>query len=316
MSGGIFASLIGHETAREVLTRALRGEHLAHAYLFVGPDGVGKSTVARALLAAFLQVDPTALETHPDFVAIERLSDEKTGKEKTQIRVDQVRAVTERLAMSSFSGRKGVWIEEADRLHPAAANALLKTLEEPQGRVLFLLRASSSESVLPTIASRCQVLRFHLVSKEKMEAGLKMRGLAADEAQAIAAGAAGRPGWALRWTQDRSWRAEMETRVEQVRQLLASSLAARFRLIGEFLPKDEVNKAAVLGQILAVWERGARDRLLVSLGCQELTTQKETDVSGSAHRWLSTLQAVREARAAVRHNINPQLALEHVALSF
>lgn len=309
-------TIIGHETARDILSRALRSGRLAHAYLLVGPESVGKSTFARGLFAEFLGGSEAALKSHPDFLTVERLADEKTGKEKSQINVEQIRDVTERMAMSSFSGRKAVWIEEAERLNPAAANALLKTLEEPDGQTLFILCAASLDSVMPTIASRCQIIRFHLVPRQTIADALQKRGLPRSEAEQLAVTSVGRPGWALRFLQDGAWRAERETTLTQVRQLLFESLPARFRRIGALLPKDEVNKAAVLEDILEAWERVARDRLLGSVGCGDLAVESSHASADVPQSWLSVLQALRESRAALRYNINPQLALEHVALSY
>ncbi len=317
MSHTTFAKVIGHETVSEVLSRALAGGRLSHAYLLVGPEGVGKSTFARGLLAEFLETQPATLEAHPDFLSLSRLTDEKTGKEKSQISVEQIRDVTERMAMSSFSGRKAVWIEEADRLNPAAANALLKTLEEPDGQALFLLRASSLDSVMPTIASRCQIIRFHLVPRQTMADALQKRGLPRSEAEQLAATAVGRPGWALRFLQDGAWRAARETVQGQVRELMSESLPARFRRIGTLLPKEEVNKAAVLEETLEAWERLVRDRLLAAIGCADLALDAPvSEAEATGPLWVRTLSAIRESREAIRHNINPQLALEHVALSF
>src|SRR3989338_393110 len=111
----------------------LAGETLPHALLFVGPKGAGKTSVAHQLGKALL-----GSLTHPDFLTLERLVDEKTGKRKSQISVEQIRELNARLGLSSLGGGwKVVFIEEATALSMGAVNALLKTLEEPKGKVLF-----------------------------------------------------------------------------------------------------------------------------------------------------------------------------------
>ncbi|NBS41648.1 AAA family ATPase, partial [bacterium] len=149
--------IIGHERIVERLKRQAEQGRLAHAYLFIGQEGVGKTAVAMGLIGS-----------GSDFQQVSRREDEKTGKLKVTISVDQIRELRDRLSLTSFSGEtKAAFIEEADRLSDGAANALLKTLEEPRGDTVIILRAETLESVSQTIASRCQVLRFCPVPSER-----------------------------------------------------------------------------------------------------------------------------------------------------
>ena len=99
MSPNPFENIIGHEVACKMFQRVLENDKLPHAFLFIGPEGVGKETIARQLLRTFLG---GAIETHPDFLFVERLMDEKAKKLKTQISIDQICEVKEKLALSSF----------------------------------------------------------------------------------------------------------------------------------------------------------------------------------------------------------------------
>ena len=153
---------------RAALGRLLGQERVGHAMLFEGPEGVGKTTIAMAVAASLACLTPTAegdacndcrscraLERgeHPDVARLER-----QGRE---IKIDQVRTATARLRYDPLVGRaKVLLVLEADRLREEAANALLKTLEEPSSRTHFLLVSSRPQLLLHTIRSRCQTLRF------------------------------------------------------------------------------------------------------------------------------------------------------------
>lgn len=314
MAQELFADIIGHETVIERLKRAVSQKRVAHAYLFVGPEGVGKTKTAMNLM----QRGGAQVET------VVRLTDEKTGKLKSDISVNQIRDLCERLALTSFGGEtKCAFIEEADALNANAANAFLKTLEEPRGDTLIILRTSHRESVPATIASRCEVLSFRLVPVAPIAAWLRRRGCDREEADELARLSAGRPGHALSLLQDGAFRAEQEVAGRTLLELVESSLPARFKTIADLLPKDEANKAVLLEQTLDGWERMARDIYLSTLGCRDLVTHRSE--SGridriAAHsrpaRWAAVLRSIAEVRRESVHHVSPQLGLEHIALSF
>ncbi|MEZ4462989.1 MAG: DNA polymerase III subunit delta' [bacterium] len=169
-----FASVEGQDRAVDSLRRALRSGRLHHAFLFAGPDGVGKALTAFKLAEALLCESPTAGEgcgtcracrrvperQHPDFHVLER-GQKSDGRPEASIRIDQVRALQHDLGFKSYEGgRRVVVILEAERMNPATANALLKTLEEPGPDTHFVLVSAAPHLLLPTILSRCQRVRF------------------------------------------------------------------------------------------------------------------------------------------------------------
>lgn len=273
---------------------------LPHALLFVGPDHVGKTLLAKTLSRQVLGVQN--LETQPDYLELKRLDDEKTGKRKSNISVRQVRELVGRLSMTSFTGgAKVIFVEEAHRLSMGGANALLKTLEEPKGQTLFVLRAPSVEDVPATIASRCQVMHFTVVSASAIVDGLVRAGFSQADAQEAALHSEGRPGLALRYLKDSEYRAQRETDRVQAETFLAASLPERLRLVTELIPKAEVNSASRLQKVITELQMVARRDLLAT---------------SSTSSTLSTfLERLSEVRQAARHNINPHLALEHIALA-
>ena len=202
-----FDEIIGHERATEYLRRALARGRLAHAYLFYGPERVGKRAVAFALAAAVVcgrpQPDGTACGSCPACVACRAGSHPdvryvEPASEAGHLTIQQVRDLRGWLGLSAARSRgKAAVVDRVDRMTPEAANAFLKALEEPPaGSVIVLLTADAS-SVLPTIRSRALPLYFGLVSAERIAQALQARGAPPEAARQRAVRAQGRPGRAL-----------------------------------------------------------------------------------------------------------------------
>ncbi|HBK34729.1 hypothetical protein A2239_02330 [Candidatus Uhrbacteria bacterium RIFOXYA2_FULL_40_9] len=317
MSKGAFTNIIGHEMVCQLLERILKNHRFAHAYLFIGPSNVGKTTVAEAFLKELMGIT-TTLESHPDTFFLHRLTDEKTGKLKTGISVKQIRELKEKLSMTSLEGGwKAVLIPEAHLMTSGAANALLKTLEEPLGKTMIILCAPDVSAVPQTIASRCQLLRFSLVAKEVLTKALQKRGLSPSQAISFSAVSAGRPGRALRLIQDGGFRAQMETAVSSTLSFFHASLAERITLIQSLLPKEESEKQQVMREQLNLWEQVLRDQLLCTIDCQKYTMHPSEESFGTktTEQWMNILKTLLEVRQILSSNINSQLALEHIAFS-
>lgn len=166
----------GQPRALEALRRALQHQRLHHAYLFAGPEGVGKGLAAQGLAEALLCTAPledgdacgacsacrrSAGRQHPDLHVVERRTKGNTDERERQIKIDQVRALQRALSFKSYEGaRRVVLIIEPEKMNPATANALLKTLEEPGPDTHFVLVTAEPHRLLPTVISRCQRVRF------------------------------------------------------------------------------------------------------------------------------------------------------------
>ena len=209
-------SIRGHDAARDRLLGAHARGRLAHAYLFVGPDGVGKRLFASELTKALLcEAPPGPLRacdrcpacqqvlagTHPDGFAARRDPDEN------ELSVDVMRAFTHRLGLKPSRGsRKVGLVEEADEFNQASANAFLKPLEEPPPGSLLILLASTTERQLPTILSRCQVVTFAPLAAADVRAVLADHGvLDAGRADRLVRLSGGSPGRALALNTDDLW---------------------------------------------------------------------------------------------------------------
>src|SRR5919107_5106574 len=180
----VFGGILGNAASLRLLEGALVGES-AHAYLFYGPAGVGKRTAARRFGAALVaQGDASAKDRalrglHPDLSEVE-----PEGRFTT---IGQAREVVRQASSRPFEGGRRMFILRADTLNVQAANALLKTLEEPEGGAVFILLASSREGVLPTVLSRAQAVRFDPVPRSKGVSFLMERGYPEGEASLAAA---------------------------------------------------------------------------------------------------------------------------------
>lgn len=211
--------LYGHDQAVAAFRAALDGGRLHHAWLITGPEGIGKGLFARkAALRVLAQGQgPVArpdLEvpeehqsarlmaagSHPDFMLLERLAKDGGTELARSIKIDQVRGLQRLFATApTYSPWRAVVVDAADDLEAAGANALLKNLEEPPGNTVFLLVSHAPERLLPTVRSRCRLLRLAPLDREDMKRALA---LAVPEAlpaeiEAMALSGAGAPGRAV-----------------------------------------------------------------------------------------------------------------------
>ena len=307
-----FRGVIGHSRIITVLERMIANNTLPHAFLFVGAEGIGRSAVTEALLKTLFP-EVVHLDVSADISFVKRIRDEKTDKLKTQISVKQIRALTSRLAMSAMGGgwKAGV-IEEADRLSIGASNALLKTLEEPKGKTILILHAQSTESVLATIASRCQIVRFYPVAESDITTGLAKLGFAKSDALEAAENAFGRPVNAVRFLKDSAYRSTYETGRSSVAYAFAGSITEKLRAATDMAPKAEANKAVVLASSLDRAEEVLRAQLHRQLGLTGV--HADENLSLSINQVVHSLERLSEVRESTRQNINPHLALEHLFL--
>jgi DNA polymerase-3 subunit delta' len=215
-------TLYGHSEQIDAFLEARTSGRMHHAWLLTGSQGVGKGSFARAATLRLLAdaagppVDRPSLDmptdhriarlweagSHPDVMLLERLYREKTKDYARSITVDQVRGLSRLFATApSFSPWRVVIVDAADDMERSGANALLKLLEEPPANSLFLLVSHAPARLLPTIRSRCRVLRFGTLAEADMAAALRQAVPEADDreiAELVSVGD-GSPGRAVRF---------------------------------------------------------------------------------------------------------------------
>jgi DNA polymerase-3 subunit delta' len=303
------SDISGQPQAVRVLQRAAAAGRVAHAYLFAGPEGVGKATCARALAAALNcherpgdgchhcpACDKIARDLHPDLVRLE--------PDGALIKIDQVRALEQHLAFRPHEGRyRLVLIDGAEKLNINAANALLKSVEEPGARTVFVLVTPAPHRVAVTLVSRCQRIRFLPLAPPDLAAVLERCSDAdAGERQAAVAYAEGSAGRALRLLEGD----QIKDLTDLANGLLRAAGSGQMREAFEVAAGAGRDRQQIL-EALEVLRIQLRDRLLDSAGAGG-------GGGGSRPTLLAQLRAVDEAQAAVLGNVHATLALENLVL--
>ena len=260
-------NLTGHHWAVDMLRKHIVRETTRHAYLFAGPPGVGRRTLALRFAQALNC--PTPLEAgvpcgvcrdcrqiesmkHADLTVVESES------EGGILKVDQIREARKLLTLKPFQSKYRVALflrfQEAN---DNAANALLKTLEEAPSYAVLILTADNAEQLLPTIVSRCEVLRLRPLRVEEVQRELENRGLENSRAKLIAHISGGRMGYAIRLTENDSLLDQRDERLNDLLSLLPASRVEKFSYADK-LSKDK----DVMQQTILFWLSYWRDVML------------------------------------------------------
>jgi DNA polymerase-3 subunit delta' len=279
-------NLMGHEWAVDLLEEHIRADGVRHAYLFTGPAGVGKRTLAISFAKALAcqnrpspgefcgQCRPCTMIARQQFSDLAVLQAETTGGE---MKVDTIRELQHTLSLTPYESDRRIAI--LLRFHEAnenAQNALLKTLEEAPGKSILLLTADTAENLLPTIVSRCELLRLRPLSVDSLGGQLqKSLDIHLTQALALARISGGRPGIALQLHADPDLAANRKQWIDYLLSLLGESLAQRFDFVEKQVKlknpsKEERDQLRMrLREGFIFWQSLWRDVLLQSSGMGE-----------------------------------------------
>ena len=319
-------NLLGHEWAVDMLRQHIVREAIRHAYLFTGPPGLGRRTLALRFAQAMNCPQSTKpgepcgacrdckqFENmqHPD------LSIVQAEFEGGTLKVDQVREVRRTLTLKPYQAKYRVALflrfQEASE---GAANALLKTLEEAPDHAVLILTADNEEGLLPTITSRCEVLRLRPLPVDVIEAHLNSQDAATENAHLIAHVSGGRPGYALRLMEAESALEFRAERLADLAELLGSTRVHKFNY-AEALAKDKDN----MRQTLLIWLSYWRDVLLLISGAaipiSNIDQEKSITSASKGLTLKSARHIVHEMELALKRlesNVNPRLLAEVLLL--
>ena len=316
-----FDHILGHDRQKDILHRALANGRIAHAYLFAGPDGVGKRLMALALARAIVCDEQRGCghclacrkidhQNHPDLHILE--------PDGNTIKIEQIRAFQRELNLKPLeSPRKICLIDEADAMTTGAANALLKTLEEPRGDTLLILLSSQPNQLLETIRSRCQPLPFSRHPNNRIRAELeKQLGINETESHVLAALSEG--SFKKAFGKDRDLYFEQRRTLLKTLTGLSSGSILPILDFAEQLAADKT----VLPDILEIFQAFYRDVMMTLQGRQE-EDLVNLDLKDKIHRVsaresvqsiLAKLDALVETRQRLDRNVNRQLAMEVLLL--
>jgi len=291
--------LIGHQLTWQFLKKTKEMGKLAHAYLFIGQEKLGKKTLAKEWVSLLLE--NKNIYSSPDVILLEG--------NYSEIKIGQIRDLIWQLSLKPLEAPlKIAIIDNAHLMNQEAQTCLLKTLEEPKGKSLLVLITHQPASLLPTIISRSQIIKFKPVEKEEIKKYLLKQGLSEKEAEEITQIALGRPGLAIEFLRDKQKRNDFYQKIKEIKNLSNASLAVRFQYI-----KNLNQELTDLLNILDVWLIYFRTILMQQINSQESGSLNQS----SLKKLKNLLEKIQETKSLISTtNVNPQLALENLMLAF
>jgi len=321
-------NLLGHEWAVNMLRQHVVHGDVRHAYLFCGPPGLGRRTLALRLAQALNCSEPLApgdpcgscrdckqIEAmqHPDMSVIQ------AETEGGILKVEQVREVQRTLNLKPYQSKyRVVLFLRFQEANDNAANALLKTLEEAPAHAILLLTADTPEQLLPTIVSRCEILRLRPLSIQAIEADLIKRGVDEERARLLAHISSGRPGYARKLVDDTTLLEKREERLNDLQTLLPAPRVEKFSYADK-LAKDKDG----MRQAIMIWLSYWRDVMLRVAGAETplINIDRNMEIEFLAGRLdLSVARRVvgdlENALEKMDRNVNSRLLAEVLLLDW
>ncbi len=329
--------VIGQPRAVSLLQRSLETDSLAHAYLFVGPAHVGKMKLALNLAQALnceaaeppcgecasCQKVVSAKHADVQIIGLSHDGDSNETKPRAEISIDQIRQIQHSASLPPFEGRYKVSIiDGTELLSIEAANCLLKTLEEPAEKVVFILLATNERLLPATVISRCQRLELLPLAITEVETALNSSwGIEPEKAKLLARLSHGCLGWAVSVALDDGLFQQRAERLDELLNIINADYEERFTYAAQLVAQFSQNRGLVQER-LDLWLEWWRDLLLVKVGCSDDITNIDRlamliDMARdySLTQIKAFINSIRATGDQLRQNANPRLVLEVLMLS-
>ncbi len=329
--------VIGQTRVVSLLQHSLERGTVAHAYLLVGPPHVGKMTLALNLAQALnceadeppcgecapCQKIASAKHADVQIIGLTHNTNSAETKSQVEISIDQIRQLQHSANLPPFEGKYKVFIiDGAEIMSNEAANCLLKTLEEPEGKVIFILLTTSERLLPPTVISRCQRLELPPLATTEIETALNNRwGMEPPKARLLARLSHGCPGWAFSAALDDSLLQQRAERIDRLLDIINADYEERFAYATQLVAQFNQSRG-VVNEILDLWLDYWRDLMLVKVGCSDDITNVDLEAPliktagdyslAQIRAFISSVQAAEEQ---LKQNASPRLVLEVLMLS-
>ncbi len=315
--------IIGHKTQWEFLRRIAKNNEIPQSFLFAGPDSLGKKRVALEFIKLLNCQEKNFFKRpcrkcftcnliekgrHPDLILVQPKERRESQKGRLgEIQISQIRDLQRILTFRSQVSRfKSVIIDEAHTLNASAQNCLLKTLEDPPGRVIFFLITPFPEMLFETVRSRSEILKFYPLKDEEIRSYFKEK-ISDHQIQKIVEFSEGKPGWVINFLNSPRRLFEVQKGFKEIERILMADLSQRFRFVKDFFAKEKENFD--LSLFLQNLERYLRKSFLEHLKLtsnlsdgKTLEIKKRIELVGKIKFLLTTT------------NLDPRLALETLML--
>jgi len=326
--------VIGQTRAVSLLQYSLKAGALAHAYLFVGPQHIGKMTLALNLAQALnceaderpcLECTPCkkiAAGSHADVQIIGLTQNEEENIEAKLIHTEQIKDMLHAASLPPFEGKQKIFvIDGAELLSIEAANRLLKTLEEPESNVTFILLTTNDRLLPATVVSRCQRLELLPLSTAEEATALREKwSIEPERARLLAGLSHGCLGWALSANRDDGLIQQRNEELNRLNGIIKADYEERFAYVAQLAARFSQNRSAVY-DVLERWLDYWRDLMLVKLGFYDMITNIDRkdeliEMAGSYRlaQIKAFIESIKSAAVQLRQNVNTRLALEVLML--
>lgn len=303
-----FKDIIGQEFAKKYLTNSINKDKVSHAYLFEGMNGVGKKTLAKEFAKTLIKVDK--LENSPDYISIE--------PEGSSIKIAQIRKLQTDVLVKPHSDYKIYIINKAEKMTVESQNALLKTLEEPPAYVIIILITSNKNSLLDTIKSRCEIIKFLPVSFIQTKKYLEDMGIEERKASILATFSRGSISKALELSESADFMLMREDIQNNIQTLLEKNIVEILELPSKY-DKYKDNIIEVLDMminyfrdIMMLKENIGKDMII---NIDKITYVQNMSKKINYSQVSKIIDIIEDIKKKIRSNCNFNISIQVMALN-